>query len=113
MQGFLLRLGVTALGLWLADYLLPGVSIATTATLLASALVLGLVNAIVRPVLLVLTLPLTVVTLGLFLLILNALMLSIAGGLVPGFFIDGFGSAFLAWVIVSLTAWSASVFIEN
>lgn len=111
MEGILVRLAITALGLWLADALLAGVRIDGVLTLLLSAVVLGLVNAIVRPVLLILTLPLTVVTLGLFLLVLNAMMLSLAGGLVPGFDIEGLGSAFLAWLIVSAVSWLASQYI--
>jgi putative membrane protein len=111
MQGVLIRFAITALGLWLADLALDGVDIDGGIALVFSALVLGLVNAVVRPVLLILTLPLTIVTLGLFLLVLNALMLSIAGGLVPGFYIADFGSAFLAWIIVSLTSWLASSLI--
>ncbi|MEO0972367.1 MAG: phage holin family protein [Pseudomonadota bacterium] len=113
MEGILVRLAITALGLWLADSLLTRVVIDGTGTLLISAAVLGLINAFVRPVLQILTLPFTIVTLGIFLLILNALMLSLASGLVPGFSIDGLGAAFLTWVIVSLTSWIASGFIGD
>jgi putative membrane protein len=111
MEGILVRLAITALGLWLADALLAGVAIDNAVTLVVSAVVLGLVNAIVRPVLLILTLPLTLVTLGLFLFVLNAMMISLAGGLVPGFHIEGLGSAFLAWIIVGGTSWLASQYI--
>lgn len=114
MPGIVLRLLITAAGLWLADVLLEGVAIDGALTLVLSAAVLGIVNAVVRPVLMLITLPFTIITLGLFLLLLNAMMLALAGGLVPGFEIDGLGSAFLAWIIVSLTSWLASGFIgEN
>lgn len=114
MQGIILRLAITAFGLWLAASLLSGVTIANGVTLIVSAAVLGLVNAVVRPILTLITLPFTIITLGLFLLLLNALMLGLASALVPGFQIDGLGSAFLAWLIVSLVSWLASGFIgEN
>jgi len=80
MKGFIVRLLITALGLWVADQLLPGIEITGTGALIVSALLLGIVNAIIRPILFVLTFPLTVITLGLFFLILNGITL----GLVPG-----------------------------
>jgi putative membrane protein len=104
MDRFLVRALVAALGLWAADALIDGISFDSTGWLLGSALVLGLINAVVRPVALVLTLPITVVTLGLFLLVLNAAMLALAGWLVPGFHIAGFWSAFWGAVIVSLVS---------
>jgi putative membrane protein len=111
MPGFVLRLLITALGLWLADALLAGVSIAGTFTLLLAALLLGIVNAFVRPLVLVLTLPITLVTLGLFLLVINAAMLGIVASLLPGFQIAGIWSAIGAWLIVSVTSWLAAQFI--
>lgn len=106
---FLLRLAVSALGLWLATAIVPGVEIADTPTLWGAAFLLGFVNAVVRPVLLILTLPITVVTLGLFLLVINAAMLGLVAALLPGFTIAGFGPALLAALIVSATSWLASV----
>jgi putative membrane protein len=111
MPGFVLRLLITALGLWLADALLDGVSIAGTFTLLLAALLLGVVNAFVRPLVLILTLPITLVTLGLFLLVINAAMLGIVASLLPGFQIAGIWSAIGAWLIVSVTSWLAAQFI--
>ncbi|MGH7520691.1 MAG: phage holin family protein [Gemmatimonadales bacterium] len=111
MKGFLIRLLITALGLWVADQLLPGIVITGTGSLIVSALLLGLVNAVIRPVILILTLPLTVLTLGLFVLIVNGISLGIAAWLVPGFHIAGLWSATLGAIIVGLTGWAASAFV--
>ena len=111
MRGFLLRLLITALGLWVADQLLSGITITGTGALIISALLLGIVNAVIRPVILILTLPLTVLTLGLFVLIVNGISLAIAAWLVPGFHIAGLWSATLGAIIVGLTSWVASAFI--
>ena len=108
MRGFLLRFLCSALGLALAAWLLPGISIDGEGTLVVAALLLGIVNALVRPVVLLLTLPLTVLTLGLFLLVVNGLMLGLVAALVDGFRIAGFGTAVLGSIIVSLTSGLAS-----
>lgn len=111
MIGFLFRLLVVAFGLWLASELVPGIAVHGLATLLGAALLLGIVNAIVRPLLLILTLPITVVTLGLFLLVINAAMLGLVAWVFDNFTIAGFGAALLGSIVVSLTAWFASYFI--
>ena len=111
MSGFWLRFFITACGLLLAAWLLDGIHISSPTSLVFAALVLGLVNAIVRPVLLLLTLPITIITLGLFLLVLNGAMLRLAALIVPGFIVDGFGTALLGSIIVSLTAMLANWFI--
>ena len=111
MRGFLVRLLITALGLWVADQLLPGIAITGTGALIVSALLLGVVNAVIRPILLILTLPLTVLTLGLFILIVNGISLGLVAWLVPGFHIAGLWSAPLGAVIVGLTSWAASAFV--
>lgn len=114
MRGFLLRLLITALGLWVADRLLPGIEITGTRALIVSALLLGVVNAVIRPIILILTLPLTVVTLGLFILIVNGISLGIVAWLVPGFVVSGgLGSATVGALIVGLTSWVASAFIGS
>jgi putative membrane protein len=95
----------------LAAWQLDGIHLAGPLSLFLAALVLGVVNAIVRPVMLVLTLPITVVTLGLFLLVLNGAMLGLAALIVPGFVIDGFWTALFGAIIVSLTGMLASWFI--
>jgi putative membrane protein len=108
MVGFLLRAAITALGLWVANELLSGMSFETPAKLILAAVVLGVVNAVVRPLAFILTLPITVVTLGLFLLVLNAGMVALVAWLVPGFQISGFWTAMGAALIVSLVSWAAS-----
>src|SRR6201988_4029074 len=111
MTGFFLRLLITALGRWVADRLLPGIAITGTGSLIISALLLGIVNAVIRPIILILTLPLTVITLGFFVLIVNGISLGIAAWLVPGFHITGLWSATIGAIIVGLTSWAASAFI--
>jgi putative membrane protein len=113
MTGFLLRVAIVALGLWLATYLLPGLFFEGPGTLLAAALLLGIVNAIVRPIAVLLTLPLTMLTLGLFLLVINAAMLGLVALLLSGFQISGFWTALGGALIVSLTSWVASGLIGN
>lgn len=113
MTGFLLRVAIVALGLWLATYLLPGLHFDSPGYLLAAALLLGIVNAIVRPIAVVLTLPLTLLSLGLFLLVVNAAMLGLVALLLAGFQISGFWTAVGGALIVSLTGWVASGLIGN
>ena len=113
MTGFLLRVAIVALGLWLATQILPGLYFEGPGTLLAAALLLGVVNAIVRPIAVVLTLPLTLLTLGLFLLVINAAMLGLVALLLSGFQISGFWTAVGAALIVSITGWLASGLIGN
>ena len=93
-MGFLLRLLLSALGLWLASELIPGIEVRGIWTLLGAALLLGIVNAIVRPVLVILTLPATLITLGLFLLVINAALLGLVAWMFDGFSISGFWAAF-------------------
>ena len=108
MIGFLIRLAICAFGLWIASKLVPGFTIEGTSTLVFAAFLLGLVNAVVRPLIVLLTLPLTLVTLGLFLLVVNAAMLGIVAWLLDGFRLASFGSALLGSIVVSLTGWVAS-----
>jgi len=111
MAGFIVRLLVVAFGLWLAAELVPGIQVTGVWTLLGAALLLGIVNAVVRPVLVILTLPITVLTLGLFLLIINAAMLGLVAWMFDGLTIAGFWPALWGSIIVSLTGWLASYFI--
>jgi putative membrane protein len=113
MTGFLLRVAIVALGLWLATQILPGLYFEGPGTLLGAALLLGIVNAIVRPVAVVLTLPLTLLSLGLFLLVVNAAMLGLVALLLSGFQISGFWTAIGGSLIVSVTGWLASGLIGN
>jgi len=110
MKGFFYRLLITAFGLWAAT-IVPGVEIIGWRALLVSALLLGIVNAVIRPVILILTLPLTVLTLGLFIFVVNGISLAIVAWLVPGFQLAGLLSATLGAVVVGLTSWFASAFV--
>ncbi|NJD30724.1 MAG: phage holin family protein [Gammaproteobacteria bacterium] len=108
MVGFLLRAAISALGLWVASEIFSGLRFESPSKLIVAALLLGIVNAVVRPLAFVLTLPLTVLTLGLFLLVLNAGMVALVAWIVPGFEISGFWTAVGAALIVSLVSWAAS-----
>ena len=109
---FLLRAALAALGLWLAAELIGGFNIASPGTLILAALLLGVCNALVRPVLLILTLPITVLTLGLFLLVVNAAVVALVAWLVPGFSIAGFIPALLGSLVVSVTGWIGSMLFK-
>jgi putative membrane protein len=111
MTGFILRALITALGLWLATEWVDGVQIDSPWTLVFAGVLLGVVNAIVRPLTVILTFPITIVTLGLFLLVVNAAMVALVAWLLPGFNLAGFWPAFWTALIVSLTSWVASWFI--
>ena len=113
MKGFLVRLVIAAFALWVADQLLPGIVITGTGALLLSAFLLGFVNAVIRPILIILTLPLTILTLGLFILIVNGISLALVAWFVPGFHVASLGSATLGAIIVSLTSWLASSFVAG
>lgn len=105
MIRFLLRLVISALGLWLASKIVPGISVDSWGSLAAAALLLGIVNALVRPILFILTLPFTIITLGLFLLVINAAMLGLVAFFLHGFHVDGFWAALFGSIVVSLTSW--------
>jgi putative membrane protein len=108
MKHFLTRLLISALSLAVACYVVPGMHVDGLLTLLFAAFLFGLVNAVIRPILVILTLPIIVLTLGLFLFIINGLMLALVAALLPGFSISGLGSAIIGWLILSLTSWAAS-----
>lgn len=104
-MGFLIRVLVNTAAIILTAWLVPGIVVRSFAAALVAGLALGVINAIVRPVLVVLTFPLTLVTLGLFLLVLNALCFWLASQVVPGFAVGGFVPAFLGALIVSAVSW--------
>jgi len=104
MDRFLIRALIAAAGLWVADGLIDGISFDSGAWLLVAAVVLGILNAFVRPLAVILTLPITMITLGLFLLVLNAGMLALAGWMLAGFHIAGFWPAFWGAIIVSVVS---------
>jgi len=113
MTGFFLRIAIVALGLWLAAKIFTGLNFDGPGTLLAAALLLGIVNAVIRPIAVILTLPLTLVTLGLFLIVINAGMLALVAWMLGGFQISSFWTAIGGSLIVSLTSWLASGLIGN
>ena len=104
MAGFVIRTLVTAGALWVAVAIVPGLAARDMGALLIAAIVLGLVNAIVRPVAVILSIPLTILTLGLFLLVVNAGMLALVAALVPSFTVAGFWSALFGAIVVSLVS---------
>lgn len=108
MIGFIYRAVIAAAGLWLAALWVSGVHIEGVATLLLAGVLLGVVNAVVRPIAVVLTFPITLLTLGLFLLVVNAAMVGLVALMLPGMSIDGFWDALLAALIVSVTGWLGS-----
>jgi len=102
---FLARLFLNGLALLVAAYFVPGLSLGSPAAALLAGAALGIVNAVVRPILLILTLPLTLVTLGLFIFVINAVCLGLTAAVVPGFELAGFTAAFLGALIVSIVSW--------
>jgi putative membrane protein len=114
MTGFILRALITALGFWLATRLISGIYIADAGTLVLAGVLLGVVNAIVRPIAIILTLPITILTLGLFLLVVNTAMVGLVAAMLPGFRITGgFWSALGTAIIVGLTSWVGSHLIGS
>ena len=111
MQGIILRTSINALGLALAALLIPGIAIRDPFTLLFAAILMGLVNALVRPVVVVITLPITIVTLGLFLLVINAGLFGLVASLLDGFEVAGFFAALFGWLIVSIVSAITSLVI--
>lgn len=111
MKGVIVRALIIMLGLALASAIVPGVDILGTGSLILAALLLAIVNASVRPVAFVLTLPLTIVTLGLFILVLNAAMFGLVAALIENFHVAGFWSAIFGSIIVSITSIIASWYI--
>ena len=111
MPGLLIRMFIGAMGLWIASELVPGMEITGMGTLVAAAFLLGIVNAVVRPLIVILTFPITIVTLGLFLLVINAAMLGLVAWLLDGFMLSGFFSAIAGSLVVSATGWFASWYI--
>lgn len=110
---FILKALIAAAGLWLAAKLVPGVSYDTFTTLLIAAVLLGIVNALVRPVIFVLTLPITIVTLGLFLLVVNAAMLGLVAFFLKGFTVDGLVPGVLAAIVVGVVSWLGQIVVRE
>jgi putative membrane protein len=111
MLGFMVRAAIVALGLWAATAWVSGVSIDTPTTLVLAGVLLGIVNLVVRPIAIVLTAPITIVTLGFFLLVINAGMVGLVAWMLPGMHVAGFWPAFWTSVVVSLVSMVGSWFI--
>ena len=112
-MSFLLYWIVTALALALASYLVPGVRIDSWVALAVASLVLGIVNAVIRPVLVIITLPITILTLGLFYFVVNGLVFGLTAYLVPGFSVDSLVAAILGALVVGLTSWFVGAMIKR
>ena len=111
---FIIRALIAAAGLWLATEIVPGIEDPGGWTsLLIAAVLLGVVNAIVRPIVIVLTLPLTVVTLGLFLFVVNAAMLGLVGLLLKGFVVDGLWAGVFGSIVVGIVSWVGHLLIGD
>ena len=102
LMPFLLHWAITAISLWVASLLFKGLKFDNATSLIISALLLGLANALVKPLLIILTLPLTLVTFGVFILVINALMILLVAWIVKGFKVSGFWTAFFAAIFISL-----------
>ncbi len=113
MIGFIIRVLIVALGLWVAAHIVPGIGYSSYGSLLAAAFLLGIANAIIRPILVILTLPITIITLGLFLLVINGLMLELVAVFLHGFQVHGLIAAIFGAIVVGLTGWVASWFIGS
>ena len=111
MKGFLIRGLFTALGLWVASAVLAGVHSTGFLAILGAGLLLGLVNAVIRPLIIILTLPVTILTLGFFILVINAAMVGLVAKLLHGFSVDGFWWAVATAIIVSIVSWCANTFV--
>lgn len=107
MPRFVLKFIIGAIGLWLASEIVRGFRIDTVTTLAAAAIILGLVNALVRPVLILLTLPITVLTLGLFLIVINGITVAITAWLLKGMTVDGLWPAMLGALVIGVVSWAA------
>ena len=111
MIGFVLRTCATGLGLWVAAAIVPGITIEGVGTLAFAALIMGLINGLIRPAVIFFTLPITIVTFGLFLLVINAALFGLTAALLEGFEVTGFFPALFGWLVVSLVSALASWYI--
>lgn len=110
---FLLHWSITAVSLWVASHLFRGIRFASLGALVVSALLLGLANALVKPLLILLTLPLTFLTFGLFLLVINALVLMLVSAVVRGFAVSGFWTAFFASIFIAVLSFIIGAFVAG
>src|SRR2546423_9544391 len=113
MRHFVFRWAITTVAVMVASSLLHGIRYDNAPALIGAALLLGILNAFLRPVLLILSAPLILLTLGFFILVVNGLMLLLVPGIVPGFHVDGFGSAFWGAILIGLVSWLLSAFFRG
>lgn len=113
MKEFLLRWFVTTVSVLGATWLIPGLRCDTPGALLGAALLLGIINALVRPVLLLLSLPFIIVTMGLFILVINALLVLFVSKVIPGFHVAGFWTALFSGIVIGLFNWILSSFFRS
>jgi putative membrane protein len=113
LNGILIRWLLLTISIILTSYLVDGIYVASFFSALFAALVLGILNALFRPVLIVITLPINILTLGLFTFVINALLLKMVSGVVPGFYVQGFWSAVFGSLIISLVSWLLSSFVNE
>lgn len=113
MKGILVRWLLLAVAIFMAAYMIDGIHVASFMSAVMAAAVLGVLNAVFRPILLILTLPLNILTLGLFTFVINAMLLMMASGVIGGFSVDGFGTAFLGSLIISIVSWLLTSFINE
>ncbi|MBB5740574.1 putative membrane protein [Brevundimonas aurantiaca] len=113
MIRFIIQAVVTMIGLWLSAQVVPGVAFTNNGSLIAAALILGLVNAVVRPFMVIITFPITVVTLGLFLLVVNAAMIGLTAMFLGGFTVNGLWAGIGAAIVTGVVSWIAGAFIGD
>jgi putative membrane protein len=113
MGGFLVHTVILAIAIWITAQIVSGITIASWAALAIAALVLGIVNAIVRPILVILTLPITVLTLGLFYLVINGVAFGLAAAFVPGFQVGSWTAAILGALLTSVISWFLGIFVRR
>jgi putative membrane protein len=113
MSGFLLRWIVLTVAIIVAAYLLDGIRVTGFFSAFFAAAILGILNAFFRPILLILTLPINILSLGLFTFVINALMLMMASGVISGFVVSGFGSALLGSLLISIVSWGLNAFMSD
>ncbi|MGD8340204.1 MAG: phage holin family protein [Gammaproteobacteria bacterium] len=111
MRGIVLRTLIIAAGIGVAAWLIPGIRIDGAGTLILAAIIMGIVNAIVRPLIILLTLPITILTFGLFLVVVNAALFMLVASLLDGFVVDGALPAVLGWLVLVFVSWVAGAFI--
>lgn len=113
VTAFLIRWLVTTIAVFAAEKIIPGIHCQSAGALLGASLLLGIINAFVRPILLLLSIPFIILTMGLFILVVNALMLMLVAQIIPSFGVDGFWSAFFGSIVISFVSWILSSFFRS